>query len=555
MQSIKLSITIRSNLVKKYPAPALARIDAAIAKWIKADKARAVRTVHVALDDTIAMKPYKVAALKGAITAAKVKNTLDAIVARLSPDYIVLFGSGDIVPHFSVPNPSHDEDGDDDTVVPTDNPYACSAKFDRKKRRTYLVPDRVLGRISDVPGDANPVWFERYLKQATVWKPRAASAYKKGFYVCTATWRKAGESCMAEFNLKKDDLLIAPPTSRKSAVVKARERGLRHMIKCHGNDADSTFYGENTNPRVADPFPEALRSPDLQGRVKKGAVVGAMCCYGANLFDPTTQATVHADEPPICSQYLKLGAYGFMGSSTIAWVGFDEMMCADWIVTGFLKSATGGASLGRAALEAKQDFLRWIQQQGNTPDVADEKTLIQFMLLGDPSIHPVVDAAAPAGPTPVGSAAADRIAAMAAASLPRQLRRLARHQLGTILRRDLPTRKTSKAAPPKQAVAAARALMASVPDGTKVVKRARWTETIIHPAPEGVPSTTPTPMASALRRPTGRSATATHVAADKSYQYYWMARHSGNSVSRISLVTVEADVAGRIIQQRVVVSS
>jgi hypothetical protein len=553
MQSIKLSITIRSNLVKKYPAPALARIDAAVAEWINADEARAIRTVHVALDDAVAMKPYKVAALKGAITAAKVKDKLDAIVARLSPDYIVLFGSGEIVPHFSVPNPSHDEDGDDDKVVPTDNPYACSTKFDRKKRKTYLVPDRVVGRIPDVPGDADPVWLERYLKQATLWKPRAASAYRKGFYVCTATWRKAGESCVATLNVKKADLLIVPPAGRRSAKVKAQERGLRHMIKCHGADADSTFYGENTNPRVADPFPEALRSPDLQGRVKKGAVVGAMCCYGANLFDPTTRAAVHAGEPPICSQYLKLGAHGFLGSSTIAWVGFDEMTCADWIVTGFLKSATGGASLGRAALEAKQDFLRWIQQQGNTPDVADEKTLIQFMLLGDPSIHPVVDAAAPAGPTPVRHPAAHPMAA--AASLPRQMRRVARHQLGTILRRDLPIRTTSKAAPPKQAVAAARALIASVPDGGKVVKRARWTETIIHPTPEGVPPTTPTSMATALRRPLGRSATAAHVATDKSYQYYWMTRHPGDGVRRISLVTVEADPAGHIIQQRVVVSS
>ena len=556
MQSIKLSITVKANLEKKYPAAARARLDATVAAWIKFDGARGIRTVHVAIDDAANMKPYQVPALKGAATADKIKKTLDALVAKLSPDYIVLFGSGDIVPHFSVKNPSHSKD-DDDPSVPTDNPYACSAAFDRKKVKSYLVPDRVLGRSPDVPGDPDPSWFERYLTQARRWKPKRASAYKKGFYVCTATWRKAGEDCVDTLKVKKSDLLIVPPAGRTSTRLKAQQRGLRHMIKCHGVDFDSAFYGESTDRKAKgdDKFPAALRSPDLQGRAKKGAVIGAMCCYGAGLFDPANPRAVNAGEPPIASQYLKLGAHGFLGSSTIAWVGDGEMMCADWIVTSFLKGATGGASLGRAALEAKQDFLRWIQQQGATPDAADKKTLIQFMLLGDPSIHPVADAAAPARPKPAGLGAAPRTAAIAAAAVPRQLRRVARHQLGALLRSDLPVWKASTSTPPKQAVDAARALMASVPDGGQRTKPSRWTEQTVHATPAGVPALTPTPVAAALRRPARRAAAATRVATGKTYQYYWTTRHKGGGVRRIALVTVETDAAGQVISRRVVVSS
>jgi hypothetical protein len=45
------------------------------------------------------------------------------------------------------------------------------------------------------------------------------------------------------------------------------------------------------------------------------------------------------------------------------------------------------------------------------------------------------------------------------------------------------------------------------------------------------------------------------VAADKSYQYYWVRRERSKAVPRISLVTVQTDEAGRVLAQRVVVSS
>ena len=41
--SIKLSVTVRSALKKKYSAAALKKIDAAVAAWIAAEKARASR--------------------------------------------------------------------------------------------------------------------------------------------------------------------------------------------------------------------------------------------------------------------------------------------------------------------------------------------------------------------------------------------------------------------------------------------------------------------------------------------------------------------------------
>ena len=129
MQSVKLSVTCRRNLEKKYPTADLKQVDKAVAAWIKADKGRDIQTVHVAVDDAAAMKKLGVKAVTGAITPHKVKRALDALVARLTPDYIVLFGAADVVPLFLVANPSASESGDDDEEVPTDNPYACSRQL------------------------------------------------------------------------------------------------------------------------------------------------------------------------------------------------------------------------------------------------------------------------------------------------------------------------------------------------------------------------------------------------------------------------------------------
>jgi hypothetical protein len=63
-----------------------------------------------------------------------------------------------------------------------------------------------------------------------------------------------------------------------------------------------------------------------------------------------------------------------------------------------------GASLGRAALLARQQFV----QQTAELDPADLKTLGQFSLLGDPSIQPVVLDSATAVPKGTDAAAAAR---------------------------------------------------------------------------------------------------------------------------------------------------
>jgi hypothetical protein len=131
-------------------------------------------------------------------------------------------------------------------------------------------------------------------------------------------------------------------------------------------------------------MPASLTSGTLTKKIKPGTVAAVECCYGAELYDSVTLGL----PLPICQQYLAHGAYGYFGSSTIAYGPAVGNGAADLITQYFLLAVIGGASLGRAALVARQQY---IEQVGEL-DPIDLKTLAQFNLLGDPSVHPVKSA-------------------------------------------------------------------------------------------------------------------------------------------------------------------
>src|SRR5262249_9220547 len=154
---------------------------------------------------------------------------------------------------------------------------------------------------------------------------------------------------------------------------------------CHGSPNDYQFYGQPLHRQPGQQNqPIALDSCSIDRKLAKGTVAAAECCYGGQLYDPAK-----ADGTPgICNTYLANKAYGFFGSTTIAYGPVetnDPTDYADILCEFFLKSVLRGASLGRATLEARQ-YYAWMR---SPLDPTDLKTLCQFNLYADPSIAPV----------------------------------------------------------------------------------------------------------------------------------------------------------------------
>jgi hypothetical protein len=376
----KVIVTNNSVLVAKYGDGA-ADIELALGELVDADKTRGVVTRVVSLDDPIAMGSLGAPVVTDPTDQQANKAAIDAVYVATLPDYLMIVGAPDVVPHQDLVNPVYQAGADDDVTVPSDLPYACEARYSTDIK-TFLAPTRVVGRLPDLmanthDGSAEPSVLVDLLDRASTWRSQRRGAYQDPLAMSAAVWTGSSQLSVAHTFGSTAELHLVPPDGPEWEDEQIAFRS--HFINCHGSPIDPTFYGQPADGESK--FPEAHLASRLAGRVSRGTVVAAECCYGAELYDPADQVDGQAG---FANTYLNEGAHGFCGSSNIAYGPSDTNDLADLICQWFLDGMLDGASLGRALLDTRQRYVL----DGHTGPT-DLKTLAQFHLIGDPSIHPV----------------------------------------------------------------------------------------------------------------------------------------------------------------------
>lgn len=363
----KVLVTHRSALTSKYGAAYAGRIRPAIDALIAADAARGLATRLVHLDVAADMRGMGGAPVTDPSSAKRCKAAIDAVFAALAPDYLCLLGAPDVIAHQPLDNPIA-SDGDD--IAWSDLPYACEAGYSRRIE-AFLRPTRVVGRLPDVTGDRSADYLVRVLGVAARAKRARPATFADGLCVGAKVWRKStAQSAAAIFGAGATTETV--PAAAPPWMGIARRS---HFFNCHGATADYRFYGQQGSS-----YPVAHDATELGGLVE--STVAAMeCCYGAELYDPSLAGGQHG----LCNAYLARGAHGYFGSSTIAYGPPSGNGQADLACQYFMRHVLSGASTGEAALRARLDFIA----QLSVADPTDLKTLAQFNLMGDPSLHPV----------------------------------------------------------------------------------------------------------------------------------------------------------------------
>ncbi len=183
---------------------------------------------------------------------------------------------------------------------------------------------------------------------------------------------------MANIFQDETKLKLSPPVA--GSYKKSELNAMMHFFNCHGASRTSDFYGQdNENSNAFTCFSSKM----LKNKISYGNVTAAECCYGALLYNPVKPVKM---DLPICNTYLQNNAIAFVGSTTIAYGPADSLGGADYITQCFLIAIRKGASSGRAFLEAQQ---RFVEKGDVKMDPAGLKTIIQFLLLGDPSLSPI----------------------------------------------------------------------------------------------------------------------------------------------------------------------
>jgi hypothetical protein len=375
MATDKFILTHRGALLAKYGAAGLTKVESAVRGLVKADAKRGITTRALQLDQAGDMAAYGGPVPATKPTARDVKAAVDRLCAAEAPHYLMLLGGPDIVPLVPLQNPAFGPQGDDDKSVPSDLPYACAAPYSTDPSR-FMGPTRVVGRLPDLVGAKQPTLLTRFINAAARAKPLPRASYEAAFSLSAEAWHQSTELSVANTFGASASVHVVPPGSYKwsKGLLAAR----MHFINCHGGDASPDFYGQ---PTGVEDYPIAHHAPWLTGKVTGGTVVAAECCYGAQLWDPADAG----GGVPMPIAYLQDGALGFFGSTNTAYGPSEGNGSADLICQYFLQQVLGGASMGRAALEARLKFAG-----GKTHlDPFDLKTLAQFYLLGDPSVQPV----------------------------------------------------------------------------------------------------------------------------------------------------------------------
>jgi Peptidase family C25 len=352
-----------------------AQVKTAIDALIKADLVRGLRTMLIAVDSPADMKRVKGKPVSKADDERGAKAAVDAIYKHYRPDYLLLLGAPDVVPHIQLTNPmTGTPDDDDDPGVPSDVPYACDAPWSRQPKN-FVGPTRVVGRVPDLVGATDPAYLVKLLTAAAGYAARDRSDYSGHFAITAKVWTKSTVESVTNLFGPGSLVLTSPPGGPKWTKSQLAPR--LHFINCHGDTVSPKFFGEFPKGR----FVDAHDAAHLRTRVTKGSVIAAECCYGAELYNPKDAR----GQAGIANTYLGEGAHAFFGSTNIAYGPAEGQGQADLICQYFIESVLKGASLGRAALEARQRFVA----QFSHVDPSDLKTAVQFQLLGDPSLQPI----------------------------------------------------------------------------------------------------------------------------------------------------------------------
>ncbi|MBN1976529.1 MAG: hypothetical protein JW918_03930 [Anaerolineae bacterium] len=385
-------ISSKDNLTDKYGQPGFEQLDQDLRQLKQAIEAHAaLQAIVVYVDDGACLAPFQLKPVDPK-NPWQVKMLVDNLDTHLGGRgrairYVLIVGGNDIIPFHRLPNPIDDQDSD----VPSDNPYAS-------RDANYLIPERALGRLPD--GEGSDVAFLHALLQTTIaghQKPiapkgllsdlvgmlRPAERSQRngnGLGYSASIWRRASR---AVFQVIGDNrrLRTSPPFAYDEFGITERLRF--SYFNLHGVEDGANWYGQPDALFPADYplFPVALRPKDLSADEHADSVVFTEACYGANILGKNA-------ENSIALRFLASKALALIGSTKISYGSLaPPLVGADLISKHFWEGLQAGLSVGEALKVAKVNLAQEMQERQGYLDGDDQKTLVSFVLYGDPSLR------------------------------------------------------------------------------------------------------------------------------------------------------------------------
>jgi hypothetical protein len=132
----KVILTNLEALKSKYGNAGVVKICGAVDSLIASDKQRGLVTSLIALDNAAAMKKLAFARVTDAGDPKQNKDAIDGIYKALAPDYMLILGAIDVIPHQDLQNPMYDRSCCK-IAISLRTPESTGHLADRRQYRSY----------------------------------------------------------------------------------------------------------------------------------------------------------------------------------------------------------------------------------------------------------------------------------------------------------------------------------------------------------------------------------------------------------------------------------
>ncbi|HEY0735475.1 MAG TPA: hypothetical protein VGD69_11265 [Herpetosiphonaceae bacterium] len=392
-----LLVTHHAAFVEKYGAATAAAIIEAFKDYGAALAHRGIHTAYVLLDQPESLQHFGAIDLAVEHTAPACKQVVDQVCASLEAadqhvDAIVLIGGDDIIPFHQLPNPSQDADA----TIPSDNPYGC------RSSGSELAPDLIVARFPDACSNDAQFLIDQLRRATEYHRTWQVTGPQGNFFtrpivrhfshsrqpgtpvlswgVTAAAWQVPSKTIYGELGSSRQ-LVLCPPATPDLLESLWPTDGRLLFFNLHGIQGGPNWYGQAAGDMGSQPLPIAL-TPDDLGPIAPAMICISEACYGAEIAGRTTRNA-------IALRLLSSGVLAFLGSTATAYGCVSLPLAgADLLTQQTIQNLRRGYPLGRAVTLARDWMTRELVKRQGYLDPDDAKTLLSFVILGDPWATP-----------------------------------------------------------------------------------------------------------------------------------------------------------------------
>jgi hypothetical protein len=295
----------------------------------------------------------------------------------------VLIGGYDIFAPFTRTNPTFNL-GDDDATVPTDTPYAAAPGQTAEE----FVPQRIIARIPDATGSADPAEFIKVLgfQAKAVTTPTPSKVFEE----CASEFIAAARVVSQAISGRIRNIVSSPPATMNGApdVVRGITGAGRMHVLLHGADFPpdwADLYGHQGPSKV---YPPAISAQQIDLCDLRGAVVTFSSCYAAMLDIGTSPASGRSDANQVALACLGHGAKFVVAATRSNWISVppgNPDALGPGLIAETWRQLLRGKKAGAAVRDAR---IAYVRQALSTSGASERpyvfKTALQMQIYGNP---------------------------------------------------------------------------------------------------------------------------------------------------------------------------